>query len=141
MPGAFELDHLQPFKLIIYGEFFIFLTFILGCQLFLPQRANTEKREFSQVQKLMRHRCFSAWGIQTGPFAAIYAHFVLRIFRFSQGVSILGIKVMQKRPEKVGEAENGKAGLRAPNMQIYISSRISILLWLCDGPRGHKLRI
>ena len=29
------------------------------------------KSEFSQPQKWMRQRVFSAWGIQTGPFASL----------------------------------------------------------------------
>ena len=36
----------------------------------LPQRANNEKKEFTQLQKWTGQRGFSAWGIQTGPFAA-----------------------------------------------------------------------
>ena len=35
------------------------------------QRANNEKGEFSQLQKWMRQRGFSTFGIQTGPFAAL----------------------------------------------------------------------
>ena len=40
MPGAFKLDHLQPFKPILFWEIFNFFTFILGSQFLLPQRAN-----------------------------------------------------------------------------------------------------
>ena len=47
----------------------------------LPQRANSKKREISQLQKWMRQRGFSAWGIQTGPFAACRANFVLKFFQ------------------------------------------------------------
>ena len=147
MLGAFKLDHLQPIKLILFPNFSIFFTFILGGQFLLPQRANngkreihptpklneTEgfqclwhsnwticsplshfcshifstftlsywgaisyyprrpimgKREFFQLQNWMRQRVFSAWGIQTGPFAAHWATFVqiyLRLFIFIQG--------------------------------------------------------
>ena len=69
-PGAFKLDHLQPFAPIIFLKFYNFFTFILGGQFLLPQRANNGKGEFSQLQKWMSQRVFSAWGIQTGPFAA-----------------------------------------------------------------------
>ena len=69
VPGAFKQDHLQPFKPILSQKIFNFFTFILGGQFLLPQRANMEKREFSQLQNWMRQRGFSAWGIQTGPFA------------------------------------------------------------------------
>ena len=37
---------------------------------YLWHKANSEKEEFSQLQKQMRHRVFSAKGIQTGSFAA-----------------------------------------------------------------------
>ena len=47
VPGALKLDHLQPFKLILSQTFPTFSSFILGGQFLLPQRANTEEREFS----------------------------------------------------------------------------------------------
>ena len=45
VPGAFKLDHLQPFKPILFWNFSNFFTFILGSQFLLPQRANNGKRE------------------------------------------------------------------------------------------------
>ena len=45
--------------------------FHIGGQFLLPQRANNEKRELSQLQNWTRQRGFCAWGIQTGPFAAL----------------------------------------------------------------------
>ena len=130
VPGAFKLDHLQPFRPILFWNFSNFFTFILGNQFLLPQRANNGKRgilptsnigdcggfqclghsnwthcsplspfcsenfpTFSPsywgansyyprrlimgVRKIspfpiwMRLRGFSAWGIQTGPLAAL----------------------------------------------------------------------
>ena len=44
------------------------------------QRANNGKGQFLQPQNWMRQRVFSAWGIQSGPFASHYATFVLEIF-------------------------------------------------------------
>ena len=82
VPGAFKLDHLHPVKPILFSKFYNFFTFILGGQFLLPQRANNEKREFSQLQKWTRQRGLSAWGIQTGPFAAWWANFVLKFFQF-----------------------------------------------------------
>ena len=70
VPWAFKLDHLQPFKPILFWQFSIYMTFILGGQFLLPQRASSEKREFSQLQKWIGQRGLSAWGIQAGPFAA-----------------------------------------------------------------------
>ena len=40
MPGAFKLDHLQPFKPILFWKIFNFFPFILGSPFLLPQRAN-----------------------------------------------------------------------------------------------------
>ena len=68
--GAFKLDPLQPIKQILLLQFSICLIFTLGGQFLLPQRANSEKREFSQLQKSMRQGSFSDLGIQTGLFAA-----------------------------------------------------------------------
>ena len=47
-----------------------------------------EKRDFIQLQNWMRQRGLSTWGIQTGPFAALLAHFVLKdlqLFHFHTG--------------------------------------------------------
>ena len=49
VPGAFKLDHLQPIKPLLFPNFYIFSTFILGGQFLLPQRANNEKRKFTQL--------------------------------------------------------------------------------------------
>ena len=58
----------------LYADFvqetFQLYHFILGGQLLLLQRTNNGKREFFQPQKRMGQRVSSAWGIQTGPFAA-----------------------------------------------------------------------
>ena len=43
--------------------------FHTGGQILLPQRANNEKREFTQPQKWKGQMGFTAWGIQIGPFA------------------------------------------------------------------------
>ena len=40
MPGAFKLDHLQPFKPLLFWKISNSFTFILGSQFLLPQRAN-----------------------------------------------------------------------------------------------------
>ena len=71
MSSAFNLDHLQPIQPILFSNFSIFINFILGGQFLLPERANNVKWEFTQPQKWMRQRVFSAWGIQTGPFASL----------------------------------------------------------------------
>ena len=70
VPWAFKLDDLQPAKPILFSKFYNFFTFMLGGQFLLPQRAKNEKRVFTQLQKWTGQRGFSAWEIQTGPFAA-----------------------------------------------------------------------
>ena len=60
MPGAFKLDHLHPVEPILFSKFYNFFTFILGGQFLLPQRANNEKREFTQLQKWTRQRACSS---------------------------------------------------------------------------------
>ena len=59
MPGAFKLDHLQPFESFLSQNIFNFFTFILGGQFLLPQRANNGKREFIHSQNWIRQRGFS----------------------------------------------------------------------------------
>ena len=80
VPGAFKLEHLQPIKPLLFTNFCIFFTFILGGQFLLPQRANNGKREFIQLQNWMRQRGLGAWGIQTGPFAALCTSHILKLF-------------------------------------------------------------
>ena len=81
VPGTFKLDHLHPSKPLLLQKISNFFTFILGGQFLLPQRANNGRGEFIQLQNWMRQWVFSAWGIQTGPFAACLAPFVLIIFQ------------------------------------------------------------
>ena len=78
--GTFKLDPLQPIELILSQKIFNLFTFILGGQFLLPQRANYGKREFFQVQNWMRQRDLGAWGIQTGPFAALCTSHILKLF-------------------------------------------------------------
>ena len=80
VPGAFKLDHLQPNEPLLLWKIFNFFTFILGGQFLLPQRANYGKREFFQLQNWMRQRGLGAWGIQTGPFAALCTSHILKLF-------------------------------------------------------------
>ena len=70
---------MQPFEPILYQQMFNFCTFILGGQFLLPQRANNEKREFSQLQKWARQKSLGAWGVQNGPFPATLARILPKI--------------------------------------------------------------
>ena len=81
VPLAFKLDHLQPLEPLLFWTFPHFFTFILGSPFLLPQRANNQKRQFFQLQNWTRQRVLSAWGIQTAPFAALWAHFLLKFFQ------------------------------------------------------------
>ena len=88
VPGAFKLDHLLPYKPLLFWKISIFFTFILGGQFLLPQRANNGKREFFQPQNWMRQRVFSALGIQTGPllpFKPPFSRIFYKHFTFKMG--------------------------------------------------------
>ena len=92
VPGAFKLDHLESFKPLLFPNFYKFFTIILGGQFLLPQRVNNGKTAIIQLQNWMRQRSFSAWGIQTWPFAAHSVHFVMKLlhlFHFHTGRPIL----------------------------------------------------
>ena len=80
VPRAFKLDHLQSLEHIWFWKFLNFSAYILGGQFLLPQRSNKWKREFNQLQNWMRQRVLGTMGIQTGSFAAPWAHLVLEIF-------------------------------------------------------------
>ena len=60
--------------------FLTFSTFILGDHFLLPQKANYQKWEFFKLQNRMRQGVFSAWGIQTGPFAALCTSHILKLY-------------------------------------------------------------
>ena len=75
MPGAFKLDHLQPIKPLFLPYFCNFFTSIPGVTSYYP-----EVEEFIQPQNWMRQRGFGAWGIQTGPFAALCTSHFLKLF-------------------------------------------------------------
>ena len=90
--GHFNWTNFSLLSPFCSPNFPTFFTFIMGVQFLLPQRANYEKREFTQLQKGTRHRGFSAWGIQTGLIAACWAPFVHQIFQlfhFHHGSPIL----------------------------------------------------
>ena len=110
MPGEFKLDHLQPFKPILFWKISNFFTFILGSQFYYPRGLIMGKGKFLQLPIWMRLRGFSAWGIQTGQLAALWAPFVLKffqLFHFHTGEPIL----------ITPEANNGKReNLTTPNM-------------------------
>ena len=58
------------FLALLFPKFSNLLSFILGVQFLLPQRANNEKRKITQLQLWTRQRDFSACDIQTGPIAS-----------------------------------------------------------------------
>ena len=52
VPGAFKLYLFHPFKLNLFCKFQICTTFILGGHFLLPQRAKSEKGEFSAIPEI-----------------------------------------------------------------------------------------
>ena len=71
VPGAFEMDHLQPFKPLLFWKISNSFTFILWSQFLFPQRANNGSWEICPFPIWISLRGLSAWGIQTGPLAAL----------------------------------------------------------------------
>ena len=61
---AFKLDHLHPFKPLLFPKFSNFFSFILGGPFLLPQRANDGRREFTQL-KVVEVEGIIACGNQT----------------------------------------------------------------------------
>ena len=61
-PWTIKLDHLQPFKPILFWEISNFFTFILGSQFLLPQRANNGKREILATSNLDETEGFQCLG-------------------------------------------------------------------------------
>ena len=71
VPGAFKLDHLHPVKPILFSKFYNFFTFILGANSYYPRGLIMGVGRISPFPIWMRLRGFGAWGIQTGPLAAL----------------------------------------------------------------------
>ena len=71
VPGAVKLDHLQPFKPILFWNFSNYFTFILGAHSYYPRGLILRVGRISQLPIWMTQRDFSDWDIQTGPFAAL----------------------------------------------------------------------
>ena len=82
VPWTFNLAHLHPFKPLLFPKFSNFFTFILGGQFLFPQRANNEKREFTWLKNWIRQGGLCARAIQSGPFASLWATFVVENFQF-----------------------------------------------------------
>ena len=71
VPGAFKLDNLQPVKPLLFPQFSNFFTFILERPILItPERGRLKMGKWKSPNPRERHQFFSAWGIQTGPFAA-----------------------------------------------------------------------
>ena len=60
--GAFKPDHLHPFKPLLFNKFSNFITFILGGQVLLPQRANNGERGDLPTPKLNEKEGFQCLG-------------------------------------------------------------------------------
>ena len=80
VPGYFELDQMQPIKPLLFPNFYIFFTFILGGQFLLPQRANIgEKGNFS-TPKLAETEGFQCLGHSNWTICNPLSHFCFQIF-------------------------------------------------------------
>ena len=71
LPGAFKLDHFQPSEPILFWNFSNFWLSCWGANSYYPRGLIMGVGRISPFPIWMRLRGFSAWGIQTGPFAAL----------------------------------------------------------------------
>ena len=76
-PGASELDHLQPVKLILVKKFSTLLIFIKGDPILITSELKKGKRKYPLVDET---KGFLTLGIQSEPFAAHSPHFVPKVF-------------------------------------------------------------
>ena len=80
MPGAFKLDHLQPVEPILFRNFCISFTFILGDHFLLPQRANNRGWENSPTPKFDRTEGFQCLGHSNWTICSLLSPFCSEIF-------------------------------------------------------------
>ena len=80
VPGAFKLDHLQPFKPILLWKIFNFFNFILGSQFLLPQRANNGKREILATSNMDETEGFQCLGHSNWTTCSMLSQFCSEIF-------------------------------------------------------------
>ena len=79
VPGAFQLDHKVPFKLISLWNFPNFFTFILGSPILLPQRANYGKRGILPTPKKNETEGFGCLGHSNWTICDPISHFCFQI--------------------------------------------------------------
>ena len=80
MPGTSKLDHLHPFKPLLFLELSNFFTFILGGQFLLPQRANKRKKGIHPTLKLDETEGFLCLGHSNWTICSLLSHFSFEKF-------------------------------------------------------------
>ena len=80
MPGALKLDHMQPFKPILFWNFSNSFTFMLGSPFLLPQRANNGKREILATSNLDETEGFQCLGHSNWTICSPLSPFCSEIF-------------------------------------------------------------
>ena len=80
MPGAFKLYHLQLIQPLLFRNFFHIFHLHTGEPILITPEGQLSEKGILPTQNWMGQMVSSAWGIQTGPFAAHSAPFVLKLF-------------------------------------------------------------
>ena len=80
VPVAIKLEHLQPFKPILFWKISYFFTFILGSQFLLPQRANNGKREILATSNLDETGRFQCLGHSNWTYCSPLSQFCSECF-------------------------------------------------------------
>ena len=76
----FKLDHLQPFKPLLFWKFSNSFTCILGSPFLLPQRANYEKREILPTSNMDETEGFQCLGLSNWTICSPLSPFCSEIF-------------------------------------------------------------
>ena len=80
VPGPFNLDHLHPFKPLLWWRFSNFYTFILGGQFLLTQRANNREKGILPTSKLNETESFECLGHSNLTICSPFSPFCFHIF-------------------------------------------------------------
>ena len=122
MPGAFKLDHLQPFELILFSKFSNCFTFIVGANSYYPRvgKADNGKMEFSLSEY---DKGISVPGVfkqdNLQPVELILFSKFSNFFTFIVGANSYN--------PRVGKAEIGKMEFSQPECDKGISVRETII--------------
>ena len=82
MPEAFKLDNLKPFKPLLFLQFSIYLTFILGGLFFLTQSAKREKGKIFSIPEMDEPGGYQGLGPSNWTICSLLSPFCPGNFQF-----------------------------------------------------------